>query len=314
MPGSYLSRSWEVSSVPEATSSGGAGKGNRNPAIHADEKSDIPVLPRKLPNNGCCPAQAMEGRGIVAGKAGGNPACRTQSRESASMGLEGIRERAKQHRREKFTALHHHLTPALLRQSFYKLRREAAAGVDGVTWWQYEEQLGARIPRLHRQLQVGAYRAQASRRVYILKTDGKRRPLGIAALEDKVVQQAVVTILSAIYETDFLGFSYGFRPGRGQHDALDAVSNGITGRKIGWILDADISAFFDTIDHGWMMRLLGQRIADRRLPSPLRRARRRRCSTAPVRPVSSGGRLAQIDRHRRQLPDLLAILSNGAVR
>ena len=265
MPGSYLSRSWEVSSVPDGTSLGGAGKGNRNPTTHADEKSDIPIVPRKLPNNGCSPAEAMEGRGIAAGNAFDSPARRTQSRESASMGVEGIRERARQHRCEKFTALQHHITPALLTESFYKLRRDAAAGVDGVTWRQYEEQLGARIPTLHRQLQVGAYRAQASRRVYIQKADGKQRPLGIAALEDKVVQQAVVTILSAIYETDFLGFSYGFRPGRGQHDALDAVWNGITGRKIGWILDADISAFFDTIDHGWMMRFLAHRIGDRRL-------------------------------------------------
>ena len=265
MPGSYLSRSWEVSSVPTGTSLGGAGKGNRNPVIYADEKSDIPIKPRKSPNNGCSPAEATEGRGVAAGNALDSPARRTQSRESASKGIEGIRERAKQYRREKFTALHHHITPALLRQSFYRLRREAAAGVDGVTWRQYEEQLGDRIARLHRQLQAGAYRAQASRRVYIQKADGKQRPLGIAALEDKVVQQAVVTILSAIYETDFLGFSYGFRPERGQHDALDAVWNGISGRKINWILDADISAFFDTIDHGWMMRFLAHRIADRRL-------------------------------------------------
>lgn len=181
------------------------------------------------------------------------------------MELDGIRERVKHHRREQFTALHHHLTPELLAASFYKLRRDAAAGVDGVTWREYEEQLDARLPTLHRQLQVGAYRAQASRRVYILKADGKQRPRGIAALEDKVVQQAVVTILSAIYETDFLGFSYGFRPARGQHDALDAVWNGISERRIGWILDADISAFFDTIDHGWMMRFLSHRIKDRRL-------------------------------------------------
>ncbi len=136
-----------------------------------------------------------------------------------------------------------------------------------MTWRHYEEQLEARLPTLHRQLQAGGYRAQASRRAYILKADGKQRPLGIAALEDKVVQRAVVSILNAIYEVDFLGFSYGFRPGRGQHDALDAVWNGITSRRIAWILDADISAFFVTIDHDWMMRFLAHRIADRRLLS-----------------------------------------------
>jgi group II intron reverse transcriptase/maturase len=180
-------------------------------------------------------------------------------------GLERVRETAKRDRRLKFTTLLHHITPSLLVESFYDLNKTAAAGVDGVTWQDYENILYVRVHELHRQIHSGAYRAQASRRAFISKADGKLRPLGIAAVEDKIVQQAVVKVLSAIYETDFLGFSYGFRPGRGQHDALDAVWMGIDTRQIGWILDADISAYFDTIDHGWMLEFLQHRIADKRI-------------------------------------------------
>ncbi|WGS46067.1 reverse transcriptase domain-containing protein [Burkholderia sp. JSH-S8] len=156
------------------------------------------------------------------------------------MGLEGVREAARRNRKLRFTALLHHVTPSLLVESFHALRRQAAAGVDGVTWREYEKQLYGRVHELHREIQSGAYRAQPSRRVYIPKADGRLRPLGIAALEDKIVQQAVSTVLSAIYEQDFLGFSYGFRQGRGQHDALDALSIGIQSRKVNWVLDADI--------------------------------------------------------------------------
>ena len=153
----------------------------------------------------------------------------------------------------------------LLRDSFYALKRNAAPGVDGQTWQQYEAELEDRLPDLHRQVHRGTYRAQPSRRVYIPKSDGRQRPLGIASLEDKIVQQAVVTVLNAIYEEDFLGFSYGFRPGRSQHDALDALWVGIMGKKVNWVLDADIRGFFDTIDHGWLMKFLEHRIADRRV-------------------------------------------------
>jgi len=264
MPGSYLHRSWEISSVPDGGLSGGAEKGNRNSAIYAGEKSDASILPKKPPNKGQ-PAEVVEGRGAAKGNAGEPPAGRTQSREIASMGLEGIRETAKRDRRVKFTALLHHITPSLLVESFYDLNKTAAVGVDGVTWQDYENILYERVHELHREIHTGAYRALASRRTYILKTDGKLRPLGIAAVEDKIVQQAVVKVLNAIYEEDFLGFSYGFRTGRGQHDALDAVWMGITTRKIGWILDADISAYFDTIDHGWMLKFLQHRIADKRI-------------------------------------------------
>ncbi len=264
MSGSYLHRSWEVSTVP-GKSPGGAGKvHNHNPAIDAVEKSDTPIVLKKPPNKGQ-PAEGVEGRGVAKGNAGETPASRTPSRELASKGLEGVREAARRKRKEKFTALLHHVTPSLLVESFYDLRRNAAAGVDGVTWREYEEILYARVHELHREIHTGAYRAQPSRRVYISKEDGRLRPLGIAALEDKIVQQAVVKVLSAIYEEDFLGFSYGFRKGRGQHDALDALYVGIKSRKVNWILDADIQAFFDTIDHEWMMRFLEHRIADRRI-------------------------------------------------
>ena len=201
-----------------------AGKGNHHPVIHADEKSDTFVVPKKLPNKGDNPAEVVEGREVAKGNTGDDPAHRTQSRASASKGLEGIREIARREKRAKFTALLHHITPSLLVESFYALKRNAAAGVDGVTWRDYEAILYTRVHELHREIHLGAYRAQASRRVYIPKADGKQRPLGIAALEDKIVQQAVATVLNAIYEEDFLGFSYGFRTGRGQHDALDAVT------------------------------------------------------------------------------------------
>ncbi|GAC1527072.1 MAG: group II intron reverse transcriptase/maturase [Chloroflexota bacterium] len=187
------------------------------------------------------------------------------------MGLEGIREAAKRNRKCRFTALLHHVTPSLLVESFFVLRKQAAAGVDGVTWQEYESLLYGRVHELHREIHTGAYRAQPSRRVYIPKADGRLRPLGIAALEDKIVQQAITTVLNAIYEQDFLGFSYGFRQGRGQHDALDALSVGITGRKVNWILDADIRSFFDEIDHEWMLRSLELRIADDRVVRLIRK-------------------------------------------
>lgn len=267
MSGSLLHGSSEISSVSGATGPDGAGKVNdRNPAIYADEKSDTPIVPKKPSNQGISPAERVEGRGVAKGNADESSASRTQSRNhDASMGLEGIREIARRNRKLQFTALLHHVTPSLLVESFYALRKQAAAGVDGVTWQKYEKLLYGRVRELHREIHIGAYRAQPSRRVFIPKADGKLRPLGIAALEDKIVQQAVATVLNAIYEQDFLGFSYGFRQGRGQHDALDALSEGIEGRKVNWILDADIRSFFDEIDHEWMLRFLEHRIADRRV-------------------------------------------------
>ena len=272
-PGSFLHGSWEISSVPEPRGTGGIGKAKcRNPVAYADEKSDTPVVPEKLSNKGDDPAEMVEERGVAKGNADKDPASRTQSRSScASMGLEGVRVVARRGKTVRFTALLHHITPQLLAQSFYALHHDAAAGVDGVTWRDYEEGLYERIERLHREIHTGVYRAKPSRRVFIPKTDGRQRPLGIASLEDKVVQQAVVTVLNTIYEEDFLGFSYGFRPGRSQHDALDALTVGIKSQNVNWILDADISSFFDEIDHEWMLKFLEHRIADRRLLGLIRK-------------------------------------------
>jgi group II intron reverse transcriptase/maturase len=192
-------------------------------------------------------------------------AFRTQGRADASSGLVRVRERARKDKRAKFTHLLHHVTVDLLREGFYALKRGAAPGVDEVTWGQYEVGLEDRLVDLHDRVHSGAYRARPSKRAYMLKPDGRLRPLGIAALEDKIVQQAVMTVLNAIYETDFMGFSYGFRPGRSQHDALDALWVGIAGKKVNWVLDADIRGFFDTIDHGWLMKFIEHRIGDPRI-------------------------------------------------
>src|SRR6201997_2581493 len=189
----------------------------------------------------------------------------TQSGDRVSQGLSGVREAAKKRRRERFTALLHHVSVDLLRDSYYALKRQAAPGVDGVTWPEYETGLAGRLTDLHNRVQRGAYRAQPSRRVYIPKADGRQRPLGIAALEDKIVQQAVVTILNQIYEVDFQGFSYGFRPGRSPHQALDALTVGIQRKRVNWVLDADIRGFFDNMSHEWTMKFVEHRVADRRI-------------------------------------------------
>jgi group II intron reverse transcriptase/maturase len=179
-----------------------------------------------------------------------------------SQGLNGVRQAAKERKQERFTALLHHVTIDLLRDSFFALKRKAAPGVDGVTWQEYETGLEDRLVDLHNRVHRGAYRAQPSRRVYIPKPDGRQRPLGIAALEDKIVQQAVVTILNQIYEVDFQGFSYGFRPGRSPHQALDALYVGIQGKRVNWVLDADIRGFFDNMSHEWTMKFIEHRVAD----------------------------------------------------
>jgi RNA-directed DNA polymerase len=189
----------------------------------------------------------------------------TQSGERVSQGLHGVRERAGRNKQERFTALLHHVTPRLLRDSFYALKRKAAPGVDGMTWEEYATGLEDRLQDLHGRVHRGAYQAQPSKRRWIPKDNGKQRPLGIAALEDKIVQQAVVTVLNEIYEEDFRGFSYGFRPGRGQHMALDALYVAIKRKRVGWILDLDLKSFFDNISHEKLVQLVEKRIADPRI-------------------------------------------------
>jgi group II intron reverse transcriptase/maturase len=210
-------------------------------------------------------AEPVEPRTGTKGNAGQQSTRRAQSRISVSQAQERIRQAARVRKKEKFTALLHHISIELLEQAYFELKEDAAPGVDGLTWRTYEADLDRNLTDLHERVHRGAYRALPSRRVYIPKPDGRQRPLAIAALEDKIVQRATVAVLNAIYEEDFLGFSYGFRPGRGAHDALDALSVGIDSTKVNWILDADIRSFFDEINQEWLVRFLEHRIGDRRI-------------------------------------------------
>ncbi len=234
--------------------------------MHGPEKSD-PAIRAKKPANkaGELAAEQVEQRAGAEGNAGQPHTRRAQDRGSVSPGLDRVRQAARQRKKERFTALLHHVTPELLREAFFALKRDAAPGVDGVTWQDYAGNLEGNLEDLHGRVQRGAYRALPSRRRFIPKPDGRQRPLGIAALEDKIVQRAVVEVLNAIYEEDFLGFSYGFRPGRSQHDALDALSFGIIRTPVNWILDADIRSFFDTVSHEWLIRFLEHRVGDERI-------------------------------------------------
>ena len=230
------------------------------------KKSESPIVAVKSANKAAVTAaESMERRGDTKGNASTTNTRRTQRRESVSSGLARVRQIAKAQPSLRFTALMHHLTTDLLRQSYFWLKRNAAPGVDGVTWEAYGgKQLDEKIADLHARVHRGAYRALPSRRKMIPKPDGRERPLGIASLEDKIVQRAMVEILNEIYEADFLGFSYGFRPGRGQHDALDALAYAITHTPVRWILDADLRAYFDTVNHQWLIRFLDHRIGDPR--------------------------------------------------
>jgi group II intron reverse transcriptase/maturase len=197
---------------------------------------------------------------------------RTQSRAGAPSALERVRQAAERDRRQRFTALLHHVYDIeRLRKAYLALKRDAAAGVDGETWRHYGEELEANLRDLSARLKRGAYRAKPVRRAYILKTDGRQRPLGVPTLEDKIVQRAVVEVLNAIYEADFLGFSYGSRPRRSQHQALDALTVGIMTRRVNWVFDADIRGFYDTLDHGWLVRFVEHRVADRRVVRLIRK-------------------------------------------
>ena len=230
-------------------------------------KSDRPAVPVKPPNNaGQAAAEGAEGRGLAKGNTRQQNAPRTPSRTGAPSALERVRQAARRDRKVKLTALLHHVyNLATLRAAYFSLKREAAPGVDGETWRHYGETLEDNLQDLSDRLKRGAYRAKPVRRVYIPKADGRQRPLGVTALEDKLVQRATVEVLNTIYETDFLGFSYGFRPGRSQHNALDALYTGLLTRKVNWVLDVDIRGFFDTLDHGWLVQFVEHRIADRRV-------------------------------------------------
>ena len=234
--------------------------------MNVGRESDGRLVPAKCPNKDGKPsAEGMEGRRPAKENTKQTTASQTQSWGNALSGLHRVREAARRDKRLQFTALLHHVTVSLLLSSFYALKREAAPGVDGVTWQDYETDLDKRLEYLHSRVHRGTYRALPSKRAYIPKTDGRQRPLGIAALEDKIVQHAVGTVLNQIYEADFLGFSYGFRPGRSQHDALDALWVGIMRKKVNWVLDADIRDCFGSFSHEWMVKFLQHRIGDRRI-------------------------------------------------
>lgn len=235
--------------------------------MHEGGKSDSPIVPGKPPNKAAeAAAEVVEGRGLAKGSLPKRNASRTLSRIDVQSALGRVRQAARREGKQRFTALLHHVYDVeRLRAAYGALRREAAAGVDGETWRHYGEALEENLQDLSGRLKRGAYRAKPVRRVYIPKADGRQRPLGVPALEDKIVQRAVVEVLNAIYETDFLGFSYGFRPGRSPHQALDALAVGIWRKKVNWVLDADIRGFFDTLDHGWLVKFIEHRIGDRRV-------------------------------------------------
>jgi group II intron reverse transcriptase/maturase len=234
--------------------------------MNGQEKSDSAIVAVKSPNKAGSPAaEAMEPRAGTKGNADQQSAHRAQDRARVSQALARVRKAARQRKKERFTALLHHVNVDTLRTAFYALRRKAAPGVDGVTWRDYEADLERKLEDLHARVHRGAYRPQPSRRTFIPKADGKQRPLSIAALEDKIVQGATVMVLNAIYEGDFCGFSYGFRPGRGSHDALDALCVAIEQRKVNWILDADIRNFFGEVSQEWLVRFVEHRIGDKRI-------------------------------------------------
>ena len=230
------------------------------------EESDPAIVAMKLANNAWLPAaEQVEPRAGTKGNASQQSTRRAQDRESVIPALDRIRTAARHRKKERFTALFHHINPEALRMAFYALKRDAAPGADGMTWRAYEQELDRKIEDLHQRVQRGAYRPQPSRRTYIPKPDGRQRLLAVAALEDKIVQRATATILNQIYEEEFLGFSYGFRPERGQHDALDALYVGLETRKVNYILDADIRSFFDEVSQDWLVRFIEHRIGDKRI-------------------------------------------------
>jgi group II intron reverse transcriptase/maturase len=243
--------------------------------MHEHEKSDPAIGAGKPTNKAEASAHAEHGvsdaaesveqRAGAKGNANEQSTHRTQGRERVSQALDRVRKAARLRKEEKLTALLHHINVDLLREAFFALKRDAAPGVDGMTWRAYEADLDLKLTDLASRVQRGAYRALPSRRTYIPKADGRQRPLAVAALEDKVVQRATAEVLNSIFEEEFLGFSYGFRPGRGQHHALDALCVGITSKKVNFIFDADIQSFFDEVSQEWLVRFVEHRIGDQRI-------------------------------------------------
>lgn len=224
-----------------------------------------------LNNVGPPPAELVEKRPKAEGNTGQTTVTGTQGSEAASSGLSRVREAAKRDSKLQFSNLLHHVNVGLLRQSYLALNRQAATGIDNMTWQEYGKELEERLPELHDRVQGERYQAKPSKRIWIPKSDGQQRPIGIAALEDKIVQQALTTVLSQIYEVDFLGFSYGSRPGRSQHNALDALYVAITQKRVSWVLDADISKFYDSLDHEWLLKFVGNRVTDPKMLRLLRK-------------------------------------------
>src|SRR5689334_21462454 len=234
--------------------------------MNGREKLDRLVLPVKPPNNVArAAAEVVEGRGLREGNATSKTRSGLSAGQGAPSALDRVRRIAQQDKGARFTALLHHVDVDRLRAAYGALNPRAATGVDGVTWLEYGLDLEENLRDLHARVRCGSYRAMPSRRAYIPKPEGRQRPLGIAALEDKILQRAVVEVLNAIYEVDFLGFSYGFRPGRSQHHALDALGTATACKKVNWVLDADIRGFFDTIDHGWLVKFVAHRVGDKRI-------------------------------------------------
>jgi RNA-directed DNA polymerase len=273
-----------------------------------DGKSDRTVVPKKSPNKAGQPAaEAMEGRVLAKGNLPKSNTFRTQSREDVPSALERIRQAARKERKQRFTTLLHHVYDVdRLRAAYLALKRDAAAGVDGETWQHYGEALEANLQDLSARVARGAYRAKPVRRRYIPKADGRQRPLGVPTLEDKIVQRAVVEVMNAIYQEDFLGFSYGFRPGRSPHQALDALSAGIMTKKVNWVLDADIRDFFGSLTHKWLVKFIEHRIGDKRVvrliqkwlaAGVLENGRRVRCEIGTVQGGSISPLLANIYLH-----------------
>lgn len=238
-------------------------------------ESDNPIVPEKLANKGIgapVPAERVEGRGLAKGNPNGSHRGRAQDRGDLQTALERVRQAARMDKGTRFTTLWHHVyNEDRLREAYRSINRTGAPGVDGETWEHYGEELEKNLQDLSGRLQRGAYRARPVRRVYIPKPDGRQRPIGVPALEDKIVQRACVEVLNAVYETDFLGFSYGFRSGRSQHNALDALTVGMRRRRVNWVLDADIRGFFDAIDHEWLVKFIEHRIADQRVIRHIRK-------------------------------------------